>query len=398
MDNRLDSVHRDQALNGEDSSEHDEQYNDGHFVHGCFDTTHALEAIPPPVGLHSDCVICDENYYTVKQQQEALSTPGRKDTFCTLYKGSFKDEKTAQASFLLQLKMVTEDLNYLRHVLENYEDLIMNRWNKKSRHKRGVLLDSAARVCFGVWPPATARELSVALGRDIDTTFLGKQLTLNLLRRSGACGAWINIEEFAEDKTNLLKLLHVCSAYPPCDWATFDAHEMTHYFKTPISSLIFNEKCVKMSGKEYGNLVDLDVKLIHSGEALRFPRAWATVCIQTYLASALRNIVNELVAGAPPSGNLKWTKLVSEGFHSSATGTRCGMYDSRGLTSPSRFDPEMLLEIATGQLNRIVDEVELLQNDPEYMRDCALNMEADISWHAGVSSSLKWSYIASTIA
>lgn len=152
-----------------------------------------------------------------------------------------------------------------------------------------------------------------------------------------------------------------------------------------------------MVGEEYGRLVELDIDAIHSGTALGFPRAWATLCVQCYMARELRNIVHMIVAGAQPTGDLKWTKMVSDGLHSSAGGARWGVYDNQAFAPPSKFDPEVLLEMARDQLNRIADEVELLQSDPGYMREYVLNMKANISWDSGISSSPKWSYIASNI-
>lgn len=91
-----------------------------------------------------------------------------------------------------------------------------------------------------------------------------------------------------------------------------------------------------MSGKEYGRLIDFDSKLLHSGETIGYPRARAVVCMQGHIASGLRKIVDSIVDGAPHSGNLKWTELVSERPHNSASGTRCGAYDNQGLVGPPR--------------------------------------------------------------
>lgn len=139
-----------------------------------------------------------------------------------------------------------------------------------------------------------------------------------------------------EDKTKLLSLLHVRSTYSPSDWATFDAREMMGCSERSKKALIFHGKCVRMSGKEYGRLIDFDSKLLHSGETIGYPRARAVVCMQGHIASGLRKIVDSIVDGAPHSGNLKWTELVSERPHNSASGTRCGAYDNQGLVGPPR--------------------------------------------------------------
>ena len=54
--------------------------------------------------------------------------------------------------------------------------------------------------------------------------------------------------------------------------------------------------------------------------------------------------------------------------------------------------------MASDQLNRVVDELEILQCDLEHMREYALSMKANISWDESVSQSTKWDYVAGTIS
>jgi hypothetical protein len=215
---------------------------------------------------------------------------------------------------------------------------------------------------------------------------------------SGLGGAWINIEEFAEDRMKLLSLLHHRTTYQPCEWAAFDAREMTRYFNNPAIPLRFNASCILISETAYGRLVPFDVDLIHSGAALGFPRACAIAHVQLFIADGLHRIVKELIAGAEPSGNTKWVELVSGGLHSTAHVARWGAYDNQAFSPPSKFDPDVLLDMATDQLNRVVDAVELLQGDQDYFRKYAKEMKASISWDASVPASMKWSYVAGTIA
>jgi hypothetical protein len=278
-------------------------------------------------------------------------------------------------------------------MLSTHGDLIAQRWMKKSKDKRGRLLDSAALDCFGSWPPLKQREQAPWCPE-----FPEDPISMNLMLGTGLLGSWINIDEFVEDKTKLLSLLHVRTAFPPGDWASFDSREMKRYFVAPLVPLMFSAKCVRISGEKYGSMVEFDVELIHSGEVVGYPRAMAVLCIQQRMATGLQKIVDKLVAGAPPSGNVKWTNLVSDGLRSQADGSRWGVYDNQGFAPPSKFDPEALLDMAQDQLNRIVDEMEILQSDPEYLRDYALTLKANISWDVNVPSSSKWSYTAETIA
>jgi hypothetical protein len=220
------------------------------------------------------------------------------------------------------LELVVDRVEYLKSMLSTHGDLIVQRWTKKTKDKRGVLLDSVARNCFGPWPPITRRQLELFAddygyrGSCEDPSFMTSMLG------SGLCSSWINMEEFAEDKMKLLSFLHVRSAYPPCDWASFDAHEMKRYFRTPLAPLMFNAKCVRISSEDYGSMVDFDVSQIHSGEAVGYPRAWATMCVQLHMVQDLRKVVDKLVDGAPPSGNVNWTNLVTSGLRNDADSSR----------------------------------------------------------------------------
>lgn len=212
----------------------------------------------------------------------------------------------------------------------------------------------------------------------------------------GLLGEHMNIEEFTEDRMKLLSFLHVRSAYASHEWAMFDAAETRFYFLSPQIPIHFNEKCVIMCGEDFGRLVDPDIGLVHYGAVLGYPRACATLHAQLFIAGGLRNIVDAIVAGAPPSGDHKWAELVSSGLHSSAIGARWSAYETRLFAPPLKFEPNVLLEMARDQLNRVVDEFELLQT-PQYLRDYALNIKAHISWDTSVSSASKWGYVAGVV-
>ncbi|GAB7328061.1 hypothetical protein MBLNU13_g00103t2 [Cladosporium sp. NU13] len=263
----------------------------------------------------------------------------------------------------------------IREGLKHCGDLLLSRWAKKSKEKRGRLLHSAAEEEVAQWG---LTNIEILLG-------------------SGSGGPSLNIEEFAEDRVKLFALLHVRSSHGPWEWAMFDSREMFQFFWTSGQPTTFNPKCVSMLPEDYGKLIDLDVKVLHSGTALGFPRPWATFNVQYHIAFGLCNILNMIVAEGSLSGDLKWNKMVSDGLCISTGEARWGIYDNQAFAPPSKFDTELLLEMARDQVNHAADEVELLQGDPESLRSYALNMKAKISWDASISPSTKWSYIASNI-
>jgi hypothetical protein len=344
------------------------------------------QIFPPPEGTHLGCPVCQESYHSTKMQEVSisLSSPGNR-TKWPLYNHICTDDAAQHAIDVIN-KRIGDALSHVKDTLELSRDLVLSRWTKKSKDKRGKLLHTAAGFLFGTWPRP---RMNLRLDLTEEEFAIFGPMSLDTLSGSGKGGPSINIEEFAEDRMKLLSLLAVRISYASCDRAMFDSRGMLQYFWAPTEPLSFNSKCVKMLGKEYGRLTELDVEAIHTGTALGFPRAWATFCVQYHIAAGLRNLVNMVILGGTPSGNLKPTKLVSDGLHSSIGGARWGTYDNQAFAPPITLDPEALLEMSRDQLNHLADEAELLQNDPEYFRNYVLEMKANISWDEGVSSSLK---------
>lgn len=46
-----------------------------------------------------------------------------------------------------------ENLDYVRAKLQSHGDLMLSRWTKRSKEKRGMFLSSTAEGIFGPWPP-----------------------------------------------------------------------------------------------------------------------------------------------------------------------------------------------------------------------------------------------------
>lgn len=67
------------------------------------------------------------------------------------------------------------------------------------------------------------------------------------------------------------------------------------------------------------------------------------------------------------------------------------------MAPPVGLDTASLLQLSRDRLDQVVDEIELMQTDPEYMRDYVLRLKASIRWDESVSPALKWGYIAERI-
>jgi hypothetical protein len=123
-----------------------------------------------------------------------------------------------------------------------------------------------------------------------------------------------------------------------------------------------------MHGERYGELVDFDPNSAHSWQQVGFPRALLTFQAQEALALALSTAVDILTTSAGSGGNSQWLALVSGGLRSADEEVLWSSYYHQEFATPAKFDPEVILEKAQNQLNNAVDEIELLQTDPEQMR------------------------------
>lgn len=190
----------------------------------------APQIFPPPEGTHlpegtdPGCSMCEESYYSVRLQELSIGFSSPDNRKWPIYEGPCSDEAAQQAINKIN-DMILEDLAHVKDNLKSHGDLILKRWTKKSKDKRGTLLSSAARVCFGTWSPQNRK-----LGLTEEESDIFGPISFSVLFGTGGGGASINIEEFAEDKIKLLSLLHVRSSHAPRDWAMFDSREMHRYF------------------------------------------------------------------------------------------------------------------------------------------------------------------------
>lgn len=100
----------------------------------------------------------------------------------------------------------------------------------------------------------------------------------------------------------LLTLLHLRTEYPLQDWATYDTSESEAAFLR-ATDLPYRTHCVKMFGDTYGGLRQYDINLIHTWAIMSFPRALITIRAQHSISRALRQILDQIITDAKPSGN-----------------------------------------------------------------------------------------------
>lgn len=100
------------------------------------------------------------------------------------YAGELSD---AMAQHLLDFYL--EDMDRIRRdlssTLQSHGDIVLKRWKKMSRDKRGILLSDAAHLVFGTWPVVTGT--------------CSEPDCYELHGGSWPYGGWLTLESFAED-------------------------------------------------------------------------------------------------------------------------------------------------------------------------------------------------------
>lgn len=178
----------------------------------------------------------------------------------------------------------------------------------------------------------------------------------------------------------LLSLIHVRSEYRSNQWAVFDTRSTWMECSNLRWRMYkYNPRAVIMHGKQYGRLVEFDVNSAHTWHQAGFLRAVLTFEVQRELAVGLRAIVDSIIADAEPSGNEKWKSLMVGGPRSAHEEALWSSYHHQEFTAPVNLEPRVLLEKARNNLEIHIDEIELMQTDPEYMRQCAVEIKANSS-------------------
>jgi hypothetical protein len=330
------------------------------------------KTFPPPHNAHKDCRICNQHFLTEESQRADATRQYQ----------AYND-LDGQLQLRAWLNVAKADLSHVKAVLLSHGDLVMSRWKKLGQGKRRELLSKASPALFG--PGAT-----------------GPATT-----KTELCEEKVNFHEaipgmeangFALDWMKLMSLLHVRCEYGPEQWAAFDTRSShAGCCQSRWAMYMFNPSGVIMQGERYGNLVEFDVNAAHGWQQAGFPRAAVTLMVQGMIANALKEAVDSIVAGAEPTGNAEWTALVSRGLHSANDDALWSSYYYQEFAPPATLNPDVLLQKIRNHLDMLVDETELMQTSPEYMRQFALGCKAQTFTFGNDKAEQQWVTVARMI-
>jgi hypothetical protein len=298
--------------------------------------------------------MCEKHFLSEKAQRSGKAGKAREIKIL--------NNRLAQCLLSNSLREARQNLHHVRNVLLSHGDLILSRWRKQSRVKRAKLLNTAAPRFFE--PPsgnATENADPWASRKVIHEAIPGMET-----------------HGFSQDYMRLMSLLHVRSQCDPSEWAAFDIRSTKYVCsQSTWNPYIYNGSAVVMHGEQYGRVVDFDADSAHVWRQAGYPRAIMVFEVQHAVAKMLRDVVDSIVADAEPTGNFKWTAMLSKGLRSAHEEALWSPYLNQEFAAPATLDMDVILEKVRNQLNVLVDETELMQTNPDYMRQCIRDAKAN---------------------
>jgi hypothetical protein len=325
-----------------------------------------LKIHQPPPSAHKDCKRCEDHYLTEISQRTGGAGDG--DTLAV-------DDEMAQSMLSQVIEKTRNLLHLVKFTLLLNGDTILSRWKDYNKETRSKMLVEASSQLFQ--PPC-----------------------LDGIEPDGRLTWEVDLAALSEDHMKLLSLLHVRSEYNPDQWTSFDTRS-THGVcrQSGWDVYIYNAKAVTMHGEQYGTLVEFDPDLAHSWQQLGFPRALTVIFTQHELALMLYTIVCLIAFDAEPSGASEWEEMISGGLRSAEEDALWSPYYHQEFAPPAKFDAGLILEKSQNQLNTLVDEIKLMQTNPEHMRQCALEIKRSTSFYqvVGNKAAQEWTDVSLAI-
>ncbi|ESZ96733.1 hypothetical protein SBOR_2877 [Sclerotinia borealis F-4128] len=347
------------------------------------------------------CVDCEHGFYTAEEQMH----PGY------WYRGILSSDETKQIA-ASHVNSIQQGRKYLVERLASHGDIIISRWKKKSQDKRqSLLLEAVPNLCEKRW--IIPRHTFTPEGKEIPPiNDKGEMEARSPVTRQHLLLQWLSLEVLKTNPAVLFALLHNRTAYPPQDWAAFDARQLNLSFTAGYFDVDFSAKCIVMYGLRYGEVVDWKADPAHRADILGFPKARLVLEAQAYLMSSLRKIVHIILQGIDTNTSRaaeKWKSMISMGFRHSNVVELWSPYTNQAFSSPPLFSINNLISLARIRLEAAADHLWLLQTESAYMKRFIANIchggiyelikNTSVSWWivteiiAAIASCWRWSWI-----
>nr|OQO19002.1 hypothetical protein B0A51_15144 [Rachicladosporium sp. CCFEE 5018] len=258
-------------------------------------------------------------------------------------------------------------------ILENihvFGDAIATRWMEWPVEKRREVLSTAwARVA--------------TLQAHITSPIVDQQLAR--LNKATHCGPdWLHDEALYCDASTFLRLLDVRAKNPPSRWAAFDCRQQIDDDddQNPLP-LLWSDLYLHLCGSNYGQKAEDDAKLAGTWTIAAYRYGLSTAHNQYKIMQTLRFVSKAIVADSKPSSYREWTALAANGFQDHDVVTPAGSYFDQCTSSPPVLDLAELAATIDRQVQRLLDEIKMMQTDPSYMQHYVSRLKADAAIDEG---------------
>ncbi|KAI4732337.1 hypothetical protein E4T50_17080 [Aureobasidium sp. EXF-12298] len=304
---------------------------------------------------------------------------------------------------------INTDLAFLSGALAHHADFLVTRWKKKSREKRSAFLKTHTQLFderwaavhlldrVGVFDRTYAGERKIPKIRTVRTTEGNFAITLELHTPQSLSDAnlrdetlishreswffpYLDVETLSEDPTLFLSLLHHRTFNKPEKWLAFDNANIVLVEQFSIVPNVFNRNCITMQGPEYGKLVPWNAEQAHCWEIMGFTKAQVLLTAQKTMMNLLSKCVKGLLGEATtiPVLNVhpRWDSMIRSNFSRFTTNFPWSTDFAKPFSEPTRFNPREISELITSRHRVVLDELELLQTDPQYVQSLVKEFRA----------------------
>ncbi|KAG7004398.1 hypothetical protein G7Y79_00025g056840 [Physcia stellaris] len=331
--------------------------------------------------LPCDCDYCLQQYRSYDDQ----------DVIFFAYCGETLEDADVARAAGSHARSISQHRDLLYRLIFFHGDAVARRWRKRTPQKRREFLKQVQPDLY----PRKDPQL------DLATLMIGKRLSEVRSYRKAYLLPYLNLEELSEDSSKLIRLLHHRIISHPKDWVSFDNAQIQPGWNQGCFAEQAAKGCVMMTDCEYGFWKPFSRHDVHGGSAYAAPRALLILEGQEFLLGFLVKVTNALLADLfsmeSPTDHIRTATMAFRGFDESehcrnwcqlvnVEQTRdvaqpwvsLGARLNSPFTNPSKFDMDIIIEIAESQTSEIQDDLWLLQTEPDFFHDRAKYHEA--SW------------------
>ncbi|KAI4753712.1 hypothetical protein E4T51_13167 [Aureobasidium sp. EXF-12344] len=290
------------------------------------------------------------------------------------------NDKQAQTIITEIVDSIKIDLAFLRAALTKHADFLVSRWKKKSQGKRFSFLIEHTQLLDKRWAAVHLLERVGADGRAICIELHTQESLANTELRDKTLTShhdswflpYLDAETLSEDPTLFFSLLHHRTSNDPEKWLMFDNSNIVLAEHFSIIPNVFNPHCVVAQGPDYGKLVKWNAMQAHRWEIIGFTKAHHLFTAHRKMLNLLSNCVKGLLAEvkAPTALDIhpRWYSMIAAGFSRFKTDLPWSTEFVKPFSEPPRFDAREVAELIASRHGVILDELELLQTDPQYVQ------------------------------